>query len=179
MTFRTYLRWEGSLFIAVGIILFALGTAEGHESRTEAVSSGVMMIIGTGAFMRLRHGARVLAPGGWFTRSPLKRVTRGRDACSRARLLLIVTAEAAATASLTVGLSHVTGFWLTYMDFGVWAVVMGLIKVWPSATAVMRHEMQAGTTYRVVRRPLNGHVQLSPAPPCAPVRGDMGSQPDA
>ena len=62
---------------------------------------------------------------------------------------------------LTVGLSYLTNFWLTYVDFGVWAMAIGAIKIGPAATAIERNETRAGTTYRVARRPLRGLVELT------------------
>ena len=53
----------------------------------------------------------------------------------------------------TVGLSYLTGFWLTYMDFSVWAIAIGVIKVGPATAAIRRHEAQSATTYHVARRP--------------------------
>lgn len=61
----------------------------------------------------------------------------------------------------TVGLSYLTGFWLTYMDFGVWAIAIGVIKVGPATAAIRRHEAQSATTYHVARRPARDRLELT------------------
>ena len=68
---------------------------------------------------------------------------------------------ASAFTILTVGLSYLTSFWLTYVDFGIWAVAIGVIKAGPATAAIGQYEARAGTTYRVARRPLRGLVELA------------------
>ena len=70
-----------------------------------------------------------------------------------------LTQTAAATA-VVVGGSVLTGFWLTYMDFAVWAMAVGAIEVGPAAAAIAEHEACSGATYRVARRPIRGVVDL-------------------
>lgn len=62
---------------------------------------------------------------------------------------------------LTVGLSYLTSFWLTYVDFGVWAVAIGVVKIGPAAAAIEQQEARVGTSYRVARRPLHGLVEVT------------------
>jgi len=119
------------------------------------------MIAGTGAFMRLRHRAPFRRPGTWFTAKPIASAGTDRTMDSRHRLLAYLMAEATAVAALTIGLSHLIGFWLTDMDAGVWMVAIGVVKLGPAAAAIAQHEAHSGSTYRVVRRPLRGVLEVN------------------
>jgi hypothetical protein len=55
MRFRSYLRWDGFLAILVGASLFAFGLVNGHQGLTDAATSGLILIAGTGIFMHVRH----------------------------------------------------------------------------------------------------------------------------
>lgn len=160
MTFREYLRWEGWVAVVVGASLYAFGLASGHQGPVEAALSGGVITVGTGVFMVVRHGVPFRIPGAWFTSKPLASVMQDVAPCRRSSLLLSLLGEMAVATAATVGLSFLTGFWLTYRDFGVWAVVIGTIKIGPASTAIARHEARSGTTYRVAGRPLRGLVRL-------------------
>lgn len=121
------------------------------------------MLAGTGVFMMVRHRAPLRRPGTWFTAKPIAAALGDRAACSRRRLIAWLMSEMTAFTAITVGLSYLTGFWLTYVDFGVWAMAIGVIKIGPAAAAIGRHEALAGTSYRVARRPLRGLVELTEA----------------
>lgn len=152
MTFRNYLRWDGSILVLLGTAMFAFGVVEGHQGAPDALFSGLVMITGTGVFMTVRHRASFRAPSAWFTSKPLARAARDRAACTRRRLLLFLSIEMAALAALTVGLSFATGFWLTYVDVGVWAVAIGAIKIGPARSAIAAHEARTGASYRMAHR---------------------------
>lgn len=141
MSFREYMRLDGWITGVLGVCLFVFGLVSGHHGPVDAALSGVVMIGGTGVFMRVRHKVPFRDP-----RSTLV-----------ARLLV----NTAAAAVVVVGLSFLTGFWLTYMDFAVWALAIGVIKLGPSAAAIDEQAVRVGTTYRVARRPLRGLVQLT------------------
>lgn len=161
MSFRDYMRLDGEVAIAVGLALYAFGLFAGHQGAVDAVTSGIVMVVGTGVFMVVRHKVPFREPAAWFTSKPLASADGELAACPRRGLLARLLLDTVAFAVLTVGLSFLTGFWLTYMDFGVWAVAIGAIKVGPAATAIAQHEALSGTTYRVARRPLRGLVRLT------------------
>ncbi len=160
MSFRAYLRWDGSLAIAVGIALLALGLANHHQGPLDATLSGLLSVAGTGIFMAVRHRAPLRRPGAWFTAKSLASAAPDGPARRRRSLLVVTLAETAASAAMTVGLSHLTHFWLTYTDFGVWALMIGVIKIGPSVAVITRYEARSGVTYRVARRPVTGAVEL-------------------
>ena len=155
------MRWEGWVAISVGTSLYLFGLLSGHQEALDAVLSGVVMVAGTGAYVMLRHRAPFRAPGEWFTSAPLLEAEPELDACSRGRLLARLLAETEASMVFVVGLSFLTGFWLTYMDFAVWAVTVGVIKIGPAGRVITTHETRNGKTYRVARRPLRGLVALT------------------
>ncbi len=161
MTFRSYLRWEGVVAIAVGLALLVLGTMAGHQGAVDALISGAITVAGTGIFMAVRHGVRFRKPATWFTVKPLATAKPGVAIRSKRALLAGIAAEAAVTVALTFGLSYLTRYWLTYVDFGVWAIAIGVIKAGPSIVTITRQEAARGTTYLVARRPLRGIVALA------------------
>ena len=161
MSFRDYIRLDGWVAIGAGVGLCLFGLANGHQGAADAAFSGAIMLAGTGVFMMVRHRAPFRRPGAWFTAKPIAAAAADLTACRRRSLLVWLLAEMAAFAVLTVGLSYLSGFWLTYVDFGVWAVAIGVIKIGPASAAIAEHEARAGTTYRVARRPLRGLVQLT------------------
>jgi hypothetical protein len=161
LSFRAYMRLDGWVAIAAGALLCVLGLSQGRQAAGDAVGGGMLMILGTGAFMVVWHRVPFRRPGGWFTVKPLARAGADETACSRRRLMLGVAAKAIAFGGMAVGLSYLTQFWLTYVDVGVWAVAIGIIKIGPATAAITRHESQSGVTYRVVRRPLRGLVKVT------------------
>jgi hypothetical protein len=176
MSFRAYMRCEGWVAIAVGASLYAFGLVEGHQGPADAVLSGVMMIAGTGIFMVARHGVPFREPAAWFTYKPLASAAQNAATWPRRSLLIWLLGETAAFAVLTVALSFLTGFWLTFMDFGVWAMAIGGIKVGPAAAAIAQHEACNGVSYHVARRRVRGLVELawSPRSDTGPLRAAMG-----
>jgi hypothetical protein len=161
MGFGTYMRWDGWLAAAAGAALCAFGIAAGHEPPLDAVFGGLIMLCGTGIFMVVRHGAPFRQPGSWFTAKPLATATDALPPCRPRRLVVWMLGETAAFGILAVGLSYLTGFWITYMDVGVWAMATGAIKIGPAATMIAANEAREGITYRVARRPLRGLVELT------------------
>jgi hypothetical protein len=160
VSFRGYLLWDGWVAIVVGTGLFALGLVEGRQGLADAAVSGAILIAGTGVFMRVRHRVPFREPRAWFTAPPLAAAGHDLPICSHRRLLLVLLAQTAAATLVVVGGSLLTGFWLTYMDFAVWAMAVGAIKVGPAAAAIAEHEARHGTSYRVARRPIRGVVAL-------------------
>lgn len=165
MSFREYLRWEGGLAILGGTGLCLVGLAAGHQGPGSTVLSGSMMIAGTGVYMWIVHRASLRRPGEWFTAGPVAAASSGRGALPRGNLLGWVFAEAVGFAGLALGLSFLTGFWMTYADAGVWAAAIGFIKVGPASAALARHEAHADTTYLVNRRRRMGLVGLTTGSP--------------
>ncbi len=161
MSFHEYMRWDGWLAVVVGAGLYVFGLANGHQGAIDAAFSGAITFAGTGVFMAVRHRAPFCRPGAWFTARPLAEATAHRAARPRRSLLAGLLGETAAFTALTLGLSYLSAFWLTYMDAGVWMVAIGVVKIGPAATLVARHEARAGATYRVARRPLRGLVKLT------------------
>ncbi len=161
MSFRSYLRWEGTLAIALGASMVGFGLAEGHQGAFDAAIGGAIMITGTGIFMVLRHKVPFAEPAAWFTSKPMAAAQCGAAVCPRRRLLVTATADAVLFAALAIGLSYLTGFWLTYMDMGVWAVAIGAVKLGPARTAIAERELRLGASYAVARRPVRGLVELS------------------
>jgi hypothetical protein len=161
MTFVEYMRWEGWLAIASGVALIAIGVADGHEGIADAVIGGLMLLAGTGVYMALRHRAPFRRPGAWFTDRPIAGAAAEREPCRTRTLAAALIGEATLTAALAVGFSFATGHWLTYMDFGFWALAVGAIKLGPARSAIARDEARRDTTYRVARRPLRGLVELA------------------
>ncbi len=162
MTFRTYLRYDGLACVIVGASLYALGTVQGRQGHLDALVGGLVMLMMTAVFMRLRRGVALRDLGGWFTSEALA-ARPGASADSPARqsnLALRVTVAILALAASTLALSHLTGYWLTYMDLGVWSVATGLIKLGPAVAAVAVHEAASRSTLQVVARPLRGPVSL-------------------
>jgi hypothetical protein len=127
-------------------------------------------IAGTGIYVVVRHGVPFREPAAWFTSRPLASAAQRAATWPRRSLLIWLVGETAAFAVLTAALSFLTGFWLTYMDFGVWAIAIGGIKVGPAAAAIAQHQASDGVRYRVARRPVRGLVQLAWSP-----RLDSGS----
>ena len=164
MRFRDYLRWDGGLAVVSGVALVAVGLREGHQAAGDAVFGGALMLTGTGLFMLVRHRLALRDPGGWYTTRSLSAAQDQLPPCAQVRLLATLVAVAAAGAVVLVVLSHLTGFWLTYMDCGVWAVAVGAIKLGPAAAAVVHHETRERCTFHVARRPLGGPVQLTRTP---------------
>lgn len=164
MSFRGYLQWNGWVAIVVGAGLFAVGLVEGREGLADSVMSGAIMVAGTGVFMRVRHRVPFRQPRAWFTTPPLAAAAHDLPVCSHRRLVLLLFAQTAAATLVVVGGSVLTGFWLTYMDFAVWAMAVGVIKVGPAAAAIAEHEARCGATYRVARRPIRGVVGLVQGP---------------
>ena len=161
MSFRAYMRLDGWVAIAAGTSLCVLGLSQGHEAAGDAAAGGAIMLLGTGLFMVVWRRVPLRRPGGWFTAKPLARAGAGEVACSRRRLVHGVGAQALAFGGTAVGLSYITGFWLTYMDMGVWAVAIGIVKAGPATAAIARREARSGVTYRVARRPLRGRVKVT------------------
>ena len=161
MRFDEYLRWDGGLAMVTGVALFGLGLLNRHQGAPDAVFSGGMMVAGTGLFMLVRHRTGLRAVGGWYTQRPLGTAREQLPADARWHLVVRLVAGTVAAAALVFGLSVLTGFWLTYMDFGVWAVAVGAIKVGPGTAAIARREHLDGRTYRVARRSLRGAVLLT------------------
>lgn len=161
MSFRDYMRLDGWVAIVFGVGLCLFGLANGHQGAADAAFSGALMLAGTGVFMMVRHHAPFRRPGAWFTAKPIAAAAADLTACPRRSLLGWLLAEVTAFAVLTVGLSYLSGFWLTYVDFGVWAVTIGVIKIGPASAAIAEHEARAGTIYRIARRPLRGLVELT------------------
>lgn len=161
MYFGEYMRLDGWLAAATGAALCAFGLIEGHQPPADAAFGGVIMLVGTGVFMVIRHGAPFRRPGAWFTAKPIATATNALPPCRRRRIVAWMLGETAAFALMAVGLSYLTGFWLTYMDLGVWAIAIGAIKVGPATAIIAESEAHQGTTYRVARRPLRGLVRLT------------------
>jgi hypothetical protein len=141
----------------------ALGLGEGHQLAIDAAIGGLMMLAATGVFMRLRHRVPFRAAGAWFTATPLERATADAGCCGRRVLAIAMLGEAVAIVALAIGLSYLSGFWLTYMDCGVWAVAIGVIKLGPARVEIAEHEARNGTTYVVARRRMRGLVDLTEA----------------
>lgn len=162
-TFGSYLRLDGLAGITVGAALFALGTVQGRQGHLDALIGGVVMLAMTGASMKLRRGVALGDLGGWFTARPLSAAAgdAGDGHPGRRRNLLIrAIAGTLGLAALTLLLSHLTGYWLTYMDLGVWLVVTGLIKVGPAVGVVAAHESATQCTYWVSKKTLRGQLAL-------------------
>jgi hypothetical protein len=179
MTFLEYMRWDGFVALASGAALLAMGLAEGAQGPVDAVSSGIMMLIGTSVFVVVRHRVPFRSPGAWFTATPLAGAGDGRAPSSRGHVMLRLLGETMLLGAVAVGLSKLTNSWLTYMDCGVWAMAIGVIKIGPAATAIARHEASTGTSYRVARRRVRGLVELTAeaAPPAG--RGAASRRPGA
>jgi hypothetical protein len=161
MSFRAYLRCDGTVAMLAGVALVGFGLAEGHQGIFDATQSGILMLAGTGVFMMLRHRVPFRQPAAWFTATPLARADAAREALARGHLVTWLLAETVAFGGLTVGLSYLTDFWLTYVDFGIWAIAVGAIKAGPAAATIADHELRSGTCYRIARRPLRGVVELT------------------
>lgn len=69
------------------------------------------------------------------------------------RAFLRLAVDALTLAAATMLLSHLTGYWLTYMDLGVWSVVTGLIKIGP-ATVLLATREPSGVGDLVIDRDL-------------------------
>jgi hypothetical protein len=161
MSFREYLRWDGGVGIVIGAALLAFGLRSGHQSAVDAVIGGMILIAGTGVFMRLRHNVPLRRPGTWFTSAPLARAEPDGPSSARPLVLARLVAEAVLLAVTVVGLSYLTGYWLTYMDMGVWAVAIGAIKIGPARTAVAEHEERLRRSWRIAGPPLRRVVVLT------------------
>ncbi len=173
MSFREYLHWEGGLAITVGIGLYVFGLADGHQGPIDAVFSGAVTVAGTGLFMRILHRAPFRRPSEWFTAKPVAAVAPDRTVLQRGSLLAWLLLEAVGFAAFALGLSFLTGFRMTYMDAGVWAVAIGIIKIGPATAALAQHEARADTTYLVTRRKRLGLVGLTAgSPPQRPSHAD-------
>ncbi|WP_147332076.1 hypothetical protein [Geodermatophilus marinus] len=161
MSFREYLRWEGGLAVVIGVTLCAYGWHARHQGAADAAISGAIMLTGTGVFLALRHKVPFRAPGGWFTATPLAAAGEAHaTASTRRHLMAALVAEIAVITAVTVALSVLTRFWLTYVDFGVWLVAVGVLKAGPAVARVARDEARSGATYCVARRPIRGLVEL-------------------
>ena len=165
MSFREYLRWEGALATIVGIGLYMFGLANGHQGATDAVLSGAVTVAGTGLFMRILHRAPFHRPGEWFTARPVATASPDQASLKRSSLLAGLLLGAVGFAAFALGLSFLTGFRLTYMDAGVWAIAIGTIKAGPATAALAQHETRADTTYLVTRRKRLGLVGLTAGSP--------------
>jgi hypothetical protein len=155
------MRLDGYVLVSVGACLCAVGLVAGHQGAADATFSGCIMIAGTGLFMLIRHRAPFRDPGAWFTSKPLAHAAAGRAQCSRSWLIGGVLAETGLLSVMAVGLSYLSGFWLTYVDMGVWALGVGAIKAGPGSMAISRKEVSSGTRYLVSRRPVRGLVELT------------------
>lgn len=161
MAFCDYLRWDGGIAVLVGVALCAFGLSEGHQAPVDALISGAVMLAGTGLFVVAFHEASFTNPGSWFTATPLAEAAADSVAGAAPALMVGLLAETVILVAVALGLSYATGFWLTYVDFGVWAVAIGAIKLGPARAAIARREALLRTTYRVSRRPVRGLVELS------------------
>lgn len=171
MRFSEYLRWEGGLAIIVGIGLYLFGLADGHQGPLDAVRSGAITVAGTGFFMRIFHRAPFRRPSEWFTAKPVAAASPAAAGLQRGNLLAWLFLDAVGFVAFALGLSFLTGFRLTYMDAGVWAVAIGIIKLALATAALARHEAHADTTYLVTRRKRLGLVGLTTgSPPDLPSR---------
>lgn len=172
MNFRTYLRYDGLTCVIVGASLYTLGTVQGHQGHLDALIGGLVTLVMTAAFMRVRRGVALRDLGGWFTSEALA-ARPGAPAGSpapRSNLALRVPLAILVLAASTLALSHLTGHWMTYMDLAVWIVATGLIKIGPAVAAVMAHETASRSTLQVVARPLRGPVSLVWVPQSHPLR---------
>lgn len=147
--------------MAAGMSLFGFGVLEGHQGPFDAVLSGLVMIAGTGVFMVVRQKLPFRKLGLWYTAIPLASAEEGLAPCRSRWLIVRLAAGMVGFSVLAVGLSFLTGFWLTYMDLGVWAITIGAVKAGPGAAAIAASEASSGTRYRVVRRRLRGQVTLT------------------
>lgn len=121
---------------------------------------GLILTVATGVYMKLRYGAR-FRESSWFITEPVARAGCDLPAGTRRRLLSQIVSEWLGVVLLAIGLSYLSGFWLTYVDIGIWALAIGAIKVGPATAAVDRSEATGGHCYRVSARRLRGTVQLS------------------
>lgn len=170
MDFRTYLRYDGLTCVIVGASLYTLGTVQGHQGHLDALIGGLVTLLLTAAFMRVRRGVALRDLGGWFTAEALAaRPGATAVSCPRQNNLAIrVPVAILALAASTLALSHLTGHWMTYMDLAVWIVATGLIKFGPAVAAVVAHETASRSTLQVVARPLRGPVSLVWVPEATP-----------
>lgn len=162
MNFRSYLRYDGLACVIVGVSLYAMGTGQGLQGHLDALIGGLVTLMMTAAFMRVRRGVALRDLGGWFTSEALAAqpgATSGSPA-QQSNLVLRVTVSILALAASALALSHLTGHWMTYMDLAVWIVATGLIKLGPATAAVVAHETASRSTLQVVARPLRGPVSL-------------------
>lgn len=171
MNFRTYLRYDGLACVIVGASLYALGTVQGHQGHLDALIGGLVTLILTSAFMKVRRGVALRDLGGWFTSEALAaRSGATAGSCARqSNLALRVTAAILVLAASTLALSHLTGYWMTYMDLAVWILATGLIKLGPAVATVLAHETASRSTLQVVARPLRGPVSLAWVPESHPL----------
>lgn len=177
MAFRDYLRWDGLLAVTVGATLCAFGLAAGHQGPVDAAISGLILIAGTAVYMRLRHGASVRRPTTWYTSAPLAAAAGWAPPLRASRALLILVADIVFLAAVAVGLSYLTGFWLTYVDLGVWAVFVGVVKAGPASAAIRVREASDGHVYRLARRPIRGLVSLTTREPSASHHAEAAGAP--
>ena len=162
MNFRTYLRYDGLTCVIVGASLYTLGTVRGHQGHLDALIGGLLTLVLTAAFMRVGRGVALRDLGGWFTSEALAaRPGATTGPCARqSNLALRVTVAILVPAASALALSHLTGYWMTYMDLAVWIVATGLIKLGPAVATVVAHETASRSTLQVVARPLRGPVSL-------------------
>lgn len=161
MRFAVYMRWEGWATVIAGGVMSGLGFLQGRQAPADAAIGGAMMLAGTGAFMAVRHRVPFRSAGSWFTSVPIGAAACAHaEPCRRRLLIMAVFAEAIAMIVGAVGLSYATGFWLTYMDCGVWAIAIGVIKIGPATSTIAEHEARCATSYLVARRRVRGLVEL-------------------
>ena len=165
MSYRDYLRWEGSCSIVLGLAL-ALVAFPGLLVDYDGAGYGLLFVPGVllllGGWAALRRGIPLGAPGRWLTERPLREASADGRALEAAQLkqrLVVETAIWIVAVTAWVVLARQSG--LLIFGTGLASAAYGAVQAFASRSRVARADGERGAVHRVARRPGLGSPSLT------------------
>ena len=165
MTYRDYLRWEGSCSVVLGLAL-ALVAFPGLLVDYDGAAYGLLFVPGVllllGGWAAVRRGVPLGAPGRWLTERPLDGAAPGASPLEPGRLkrrLVVETAIWIVAVTAWVVLARQSG--LLIFGTGLASAAFGAVQAFASRARVARADRERGAVHRVARRPGLGTPALT------------------
>lgn len=168
MSYRDYLRWEGTCSLMLGFAL-ALVAFPGLFVDYDGAWIGVLFVpavlLALGGFAAARRGVPILAAGRWLTERPLRDArhgTVGLPAGPLVRRLVVETAVWIVAVGAWVILARSSG--LLVFGTGLASAAYGAVQAFASRGRVAALEAERRVRYAVAERPGIGLPRLSVEP---------------
>jgi len=165
MSYRDYLRYEGSCSIVLGLALALVafpGLVISYDGAWSAPLFVLVALLALAAYAAARRGVPPLAAGRWLTERPLAGALAGRDPMDGARLrrrLLVETAIWIVAVCAWVLLGRSSG--LVIFGTGLATVAYGVVQAVASRHRVVDAETTDGRRYVLAERPGIGTPELT------------------